>query len=452
TMPLLALTPDVLDPVLRLLPTSDALAFALVSHTAHDLALPRILAHVTLGGAFHRPAHRPSPNAQLRAFCTVLRAHPARAALVRSLQLRRDAAVAMLAETLTRASGLQRVTFWGFAQLVDACPGIVDALAGCHRLQTVILGGQVPPLDVLQRAFPRVRTLEFVEGGGACFQPTSRTPSTIDIRAWSAVDRISAGRPPVLSPTSAPVRARHLTLHDPLSNNEQQIQDTLAFIKQARPVVLSVAIDVGLPDDAFVERLPDVCIGDGRDGYKGVRYLTLILSGCRSLVAVENWMTRTALLLARLPLAALALRSATPAAFPTPRPTPVASPLSSPRLVPSASPSPSAPYDDDDVAALTLDADDRARTVHGAPRRAPPAVAALARAVAEAAPGLRWLALAPAGPDPDARGADAKAEWFAVVRGCARAKGRLGGVRTACLRAEEAARVYRKLEAFGRWD
>lgn len=305
-MPLLSLTQDVLSPVLTLLSTSDALALARVSRAAHTLALPRILAHVTLGGAFHRPAHKPSPNAELRAFCAILHAHPERIALVRTLELRRDAvrrdrtydtdadAVRLLASVLARASGLQCVTLWGFAQLVDACPAIVDALACCDRIQTVILGGDVPPLDVLQRAFPHVRTLEFVEGGGACFRHAPSTPSeprsTSIAHAWSNLDRLSAGRAPALSHAAHPLHTRRLVLADPLSPSDAAIDDTLAFIAHARPSVLSLTLAADVPDDAFVARLPEVCAGHGRDGYAGVRFLELVLSGCASLALVEEWM------------------------------------------------------------------------------------------------------------------------------------------------------------------
>lgn len=298
-MSLLSLTPDVLAPVLALISTSDALALARVSRAAHALALPRVLAHVTLGGAFHRPAHRPSPNAQLRAFC----AHPEHAPLVHSLELRRDAvrreraydidadAVRLLAGVVARASALQCVTLWGFAQLVDACPDIVEAFACCDRLQTVILGGDVPALDVLQRAFPYVRNLEFVEGGGASF-PLARhsAPAPCTANAWSNIDRFSAGRAPALSHATQTLHARHLVLQDPVPNDDAAIEDTLAFIKHARPFVLSVTVDADVSDDAFVERLRDVCVGDGRGGYEGVRFLELALSGCRSLAAVEDWM------------------------------------------------------------------------------------------------------------------------------------------------------------------
>lgn len=310
-MSLLSLTSDVLSPVLSLLSTADALALARVSHAAHDLALPRVLAHVTLGGAFHRPAYRPSPNAQLRAFCATLLAHPERAALVRSLELRRDAvrkertyetdsdAVSLLASVLVRAHGLQCVTLWGFAQLVDAFPGIVDALACCDRLQTVILGGDVPPLDVLQRAFPHARTLEFVEGGGACFRqapsvpdfetrPASTSSTGPRSSAWSSLDRLSAGRAPALSRATPPLHTRRLVLEDSIPPDDIVIEDTLAFIKHVHPFVLSVIVEADVPDDAFVERLREFCTGD--DGQTGVRFLELALSGCASLASVEDWM------------------------------------------------------------------------------------------------------------------------------------------------------------------
>ncbi|KAI0725713.1 hypothetical protein C8Q72DRAFT_888343 [Fomitopsis betulina] len=432
-MALLSLTPDVLSSVLALLSTQDALALACVSRAAHALALPRIHAHLSLGGAFHRPAHRPSPNAQLRAFCAALRAHPERAILVRELELRRDAvrkdrgyaidadAVRLLADLIARARALQCVTLWGLAQLVDACPQIVDALACCDRLQTVVLGGGVPALDVLQRAFPYVRSLEFVEGGGACFAPVRSSSLPPATNAWSNLDCFSSGRAPALSHATQTLHTRRLILMDPVPNDDAVIEHTLAFIKHARPYVLSLNVDADVPDAAFVERLRDVCFR--------VRFLELALSGCRSLASVENWMTRITPTLATLPLAGLALRSAGPAAFPTPRPTPAASPLSSPRLA---------------SAALTIDADAlalgpsrvQAETVYGAPRPAPPERAALAKTLGAAAPGLRWVALAPAGA--------AETEWFEV--GGARA----GTAR--CLGEAEAASVRRTLECFGRWD
>lgn len=181
--------------------------------------------------------------------------------------------------------------------------------------------------------------------------------------------------------------------------------------------------------------------------------------------------TRTASLLAPLPLAGLALRSATPAAFPTPRPTPAASPLSSPPLGPTTTalpaPTTNAPAStpaDADVSALVLDASeealappaggDRAQTVFGAPRRAPPALAALARTVAGALPSVRWVALAPAGPAEGAgEGGDmedgvdserAACQWFEV--------GSAEVARPRCLGREETVLVRRRLEGLGRWD
>ncbi|KAH9907671.1 uncharacterized protein B0H18DRAFT_1131511 [Fomitopsis serialis] len=291
----------------------------------------------------------------------------------------------------------------------------------------------------------------------AASAPTKSTPMPRVLRPGyvhhiNRPHRLAVPRPPLTGrPPSAPIRARQLTLLDPVRNDAAAVEQALAFIKHARPVVLSVAVDADVPDADFVERLREVCGGDGVAGYDGVRFLELVLSGCRSLARVESWMVSRpsvrplSLVLFRLcmrpcsaprlrtrihpssppspspspllppsakssprpptdarrhapprpPLAGLALLSSTRATFPTPRPTPFASPLSSPPLGPSSPASPSA------VDTLALDADAETptmETMYGAPRRAPPGVEALARAVRGALPGLRYLGLAPCGP------------------------------------------------------
>lgn len=93
--------------------------------------------------------------------------------------------------------------------------------------------------------------------------------------------------------------------------------------------------------------------------------------------------------------------------------------------------------------AAPVPADDRMRTAYGALRHPPPALSALAKTVGSAAPSIRWLALAPAGPI-ESEGANPDSEpatWF-----------EMGGTSPRSLERGEAVRVRRLLEGLGKWD
>ncbi|CCM05344.1 uncharacterized protein FIBRA_07558 [Fibroporia radiculosa] len=404
-----ALNYDVLSLVLALISVQDAKQLALVSHQAYALAMPRILADVSLGGAFHKPSSIPATR-QLTGFCAFMLADDReRLPCLQSLEIRRDAVrsrvggvwavdsrcVELLSEVLARAVHLQKITIWSFDSLVTAYPLIVDALGGCARLQTVCLGGDIAPMSTLIRAFPHVRTLQFVDGR-ASWGPrwdTCVTPATGE--AWPNLDHVESGFP--VLPLAKPVR--RVDIRNPLSAYGDHLENALDYIQATRPVVLSCVVDISVLDSEFIARLPEVACN--------LKYLELIIHGCESLATITVWMTRIAALLSPLPLLGLALYSSTPASFPSPFSSPAASPPSSPRL----SPVPDAPAIADlSFAALDSDAITPVAVTN---RSQPPTLRTIARDAASAIPSVRYVALQPAGPT--TRNAY-KPEWFVAER------------------------------------
>ncbi|KZS99946.1 uncharacterized protein LAESUDRAFT_57425 [Laetiporus sulphureus 93-53] len=290
---LLSLNHDVLSLVLAFLSPHDAAQLALTSHQAHALAMARVLAHVSLGGVFHKPARTAAH--QLTSFCRYMLADVStRLSCLRSLTIMRDTVrkrvcgvwavdvecVCMLSEMLARGKNLQKVTVWGMDALVQARPQIVDALAGCEFLHTVCLGGEIPELSILTRAFPHVRSLQFVDGGGSFGADWGMKDIELPQDGWPCLDRVDSGHP--ILPLARPVR--RVDLRNPLPADELAINNALRFIKRTQPVVLSCFVDVSVPDAAFVARIPEVA--------GNLKFLELILHGCESLAGVTSWMVR----------------------------------------------------------------------------------------------------------------------------------------------------------------
>ncbi|KAL6300638.1 hypothetical protein BKA93DRAFT_920867, partial [Sparassis latifolia] len=302
-MSLLGLNYDVLALVLRQLSPADARQLALTSQQLYELASRRALAHVTLGGAFY--SSRPAIH-QLIRFCTAILARPAHLPFLLHLEVMRDAVIA-------RASRLNEITLWGADALFVAHPSIIDALKGLPALRTVTLGGALPPLPALARAFPHLRTLHLVDGGScaprdsALATDDAHTPVTA---GWTALDSVDAAH--AVLPLACPVRA------------------ALTLLARTRPVVLSCALDVSLDSAAFAARLPAAA--------PALRFLEIELYGCESEKDARAWMTALAPALAPLALRGLALRrhATQPRSAP---PTPLCTPL------PSRAPSPAADPD-----------------------------------------------------------------------------------------------------------
>ncbi|EMD31009.1 hypothetical protein CERSUDRAFT_120216 [Gelatoporia subvermispora B] len=387
TMHLLDLNHDVLSLILSHLSPSALLAFALTSRTAHDAALPHLLAAPIIGGTFYasRARGEASGPRQLTAFCTSVLAHPARAHAVRQLTVRRDAfraphssahapapaLVALLARALARTRSLHAITLWNLAALLDAHPALSTVLASLPNLHNVRLGGEIPSADALLAAFPHATDLCILDG--ARFAGTDTVlPAFAEIDqsrtsphahaparrpAGRTLDRLSLPAPllplalPVrclelrtaLAPASAPsLSADIAALLANLRTDDAEpdlaalppaAAHALALVARTRPVVLRAAVDARLPAHAFVALLPRVA--------PQLRVLELIREASADTEtdaesAVE-WMNHTAAALAPLPLAALALRLSSPArprAFLAPRPAPPPSPP------PSHAPSP----------------------------------------------------------------------------------------------------------------
>jgi len=294
--------------------------------------------------------------------------------------------VRLLTEVFARAAHLHKVTIWGLDALVDACPGIVYALSGCAYLGSVCLGGGVPPLSVLARAFPNIRHLQFVGGAGS-FGPDWFVSSArpFSSHAWTRLDHVDSGSP-ILS-FVCPIR--RVDLRNPLVPENILLANALQYIHNAEPVVLSCVVDASLSDEEFVAQIPEVACN--------LKYLELVMHGCDSLASVTAWMMRVGPLLSDLPLLGLSLSSSTPTSFPSPFSSPAASPPSSPR--PS-----------------TVDLPDlgsAADTVL-APRAEPPSMDSVARHIASAVHSLRYIALQPYGTTHNDKGHADQREWFEI--------------------------------------
>ncbi|OBZ77903.1 hypothetical protein A0H81_02138 [Grifola frondosa] len=307
-MTLLSLNYDVLSLILALISAHDASQLALTCRHAYSIALPRFLSDVTLGGVFHKS--RSSAAKQLTDFCAFMLAanEHRRLQCLQRIQIMRDAVrcrvdgrwtvdascVAMLSDVLGRASHLHTLTLWGPDALFAAHPPLADALARLPLLHSVVLGGDIPPLPTLVRAFPHVRSLQFVDGGGSC-GPDWDLPSLDSVSSWPSLDRVDTGHP-ILS-LVCPVR--RVDLRNPLFPDEFVLANALEFVAHTRPVVLSCAVDGALTDAEFCAPLAGVA--------SGLRFLELVLDRCDSMPDVVSWMTRVAHALAPLPLLGLSL-------------------------------------------------------------------------------------------------------------------------------------------------
>ncbi|PCH45146.1 hypothetical protein WOLCODRAFT_165634 [Wolfiporia cocos MD-104 SS10] len=437
----LALNYDVLALVLALLSPHDAAQLALVSQHAYAIAMPRVYSEASLGGAFHKP---PGAAArQLNAFCTAMLADARRPVYLARLTLMRDAfrqagsawiidasSVALLSQVLAQAKHLHTITVWGLAALIDAYPPILNVLSKCAHLRTVCLGGAVPSLSVLSSAFPHVRHLQLVDGGGAHGPDWDHAPPS---GRWRNLDHVDSGR--ALLPLACSVR--RVTLRDPLRADPVLLENTLEYIRNTRPAVLSCTVDASITDDEFVARLAGAA--------SSVKHLELVLHGCSSLARVMAWMARVGPMLAELPLVGLALYSSTHAEHPTPQATPAPSRPSSP-----------SPFSDDISSPRSGSAVQRAprALVRAAsalittptPSTTPPELPALAETLLNSLPAVPYLALQPYGPHGDAgKRGTYEPIWFA--RGYSRA-----GCRPVPLSVEEGVCVGRRLQGLDMYD
>ncbi|KAI0360805.1 hypothetical protein OH77DRAFT_724169 [Trametes cingulata] len=323
---LLSLNYDVLSHILPLLSPQDASQLCLASRAAYALALPRILADVTLGGLYHKPGG--SALAQLTAFCNFVLApaaawHGAPSARLDALQnlhvmrdavrVRRDGgwavdpqAVALLSDVVGRARNLQKLTLWGSDALFAAYPDFGASTStktdeSSTSIRTLVLGGDVPPLPMLARAFPHVRALEFVAAGGSCAPdwaifaaaadaPTCSSQSQSDsqsntLGAWQAnLDSVDAGFP--ILPLACPVR--RVELRNALVGDTYMLFCAREFLRRVRPVVLSASVSTELSEEEVGAVL------DAEVVAPGLRYLELVGDRCAGVKEAEEWSTRVA--------------------------------------------------------------------------------------------------------------------------------------------------------------
>lgn len=298
---LLSLNYDVLSLILAHLPPTDASHLALASRDAYSLAMPRFLSSITLGGFFHKPASF-QPTHQLAQFASFMLALPTRPIALHRLEIMRDAvrardpaqgnawttskrAVALLADVLAHCTHLQELTLWGAAALFAAYPPIVDVLATLPALSTITLGGELPALAVLARAFPQARKLKLIEGGGTC-GPDWDLPLPADTQ-FAHLDAIDAGSS--ILPLAQHVR--RVALRNALSADSEAgvcaLGNALAFVKQTQPVVLSCVLDRSVDAETFAQKLVEV----GGD----VKYLRVTLDREDVLEEVVEWMVSASL-------------------------------------------------------------------------------------------------------------------------------------------------------------
>lgn len=429
TINLLDLNHDILSLVLLLITPHDASQLAITSRRAYAVAMPRVIAHVSLGGAFHKPASSPA-NLQLRRFCSWMLEDPKQRLLhLHSLDIRRDAvrvrvdgiwtvdkqSVRLLTQVIADAVHLHAATIWGLSALVTAYPPIVRALASCKQLNRVTLGGDVPPLSTLAQAFPTVRFLHFVGGadvsGPDSFAKDNATPD----HAWPRLDHVDSGHPILDFACSI----RRVDLRSPLTPDAETLENALEYIRRTEPIVLSCVVDVSVADEEFVARIPEVACS--------VRYLDIALHGCESLASVTAWMMRVGPLLATLPLIGLSLSSSTPTSFPSPFSSPAASPPSSPRPVFAELP---------DVDSLTP------VVVPIVARAEPPTTGKVATRVATSISSLAYVGINTSGPIDLAEGGS-PTEWFVATS---------QGGRSHKFPVNECQRVERLLQGLNRYD
>lgn len=289
-MSLLSLNYDVLALILALVSPRDASQLACTCHRAYEVAMPRFLSDVTLGGVFHKSDT--SAALQLSKFCKFMLAGvPERLFSLQRLEVRRDAVrrrvcgswivdascVALLTEVMSKAIYLQKITVWGFDALFTAHPPIVDALASLPFLRSVCLGGDIPSIPTLARAFPNISSLQLVDGGGSCGPDWDMQSTT---SSWPSLDHVDTGHP--ILPLACPVR--RVDLRNPLYPDEFVLSNALQFIQCTQPAVLSLVVDASLIDADFCSRLKDV--------NPDLRFLSIVLHGSASVSAVTSWMVR----------------------------------------------------------------------------------------------------------------------------------------------------------------
>ncbi|RPD65386.1 hypothetical protein L226DRAFT_455888 [Lentinus tigrinus ALCF2SS1-7] len=297
---LLSLNYDVLSNILTLISTRDAAQLALASRAAYVLAFPRFISDVSLGGIFYKPGD--SAVSQLKSFCNFVLApaprwHGAPSARLnglRSLEVMRDAvrvrkdgvrvvdssAVALLSSVLEKAHDLQQLTLWGSDALFAAFPDF--GLGSSPSIHTLVLGGDIAPLPALARAFPHIRNLEFVAGGGSCvpewaFDAPDSKPEALG--PWRKnLERLDAGFP--IIPLSVPVR--RVDLRNPIVADEDSIWCAHTFLAQTRPVVLSAAVSVPSSPEHLGALLHATA--------PGIKFLELTGDRCEGLREAFDWM------------------------------------------------------------------------------------------------------------------------------------------------------------------
>ncbi|EIW55865.1 uncharacterized protein TRAVEDRAFT_39007 [Trametes versicolor FP-101664 SS1] len=422
---LLSLNYDVLSQVLQLLSPTDAAQLALASRAAYVLAFPRIVSDVTLGGLYHKPGG--SALSQLTNFCNLLLAPApawhgvpsARLDALQGLSVMRDAvrvrkagvwtvdpsAAALLSSVIARASNLQRLTIWGSDALFAAYPDF--CINSSSSIRTLILGGDVPGLPILARAFPHVRAVEFIAGSGSCAPDwalftDNDAGDAHAVSPWhQKLDRVETGFP--ILPLACPVR--QVALRNPLVSDTYELFCAREFLRRTRPVVLSASASAHLTEEEMCAVL------DGEVVAPGLRFLELVGDRCDGVKDGSEWMTHVANTLSTLqvPLLGVAL-SVTPA-IPS---MPVFS-----SLKPSYEPAP-------------------APTV----AEEPADLAALARTVAEHAPSLQFIALDISGAPGAAKDAQA---WFRAYSAGSERK-------VVKVEETEGRATMRKMLTMNRWD
>ncbi|KAI0659065.1 hypothetical protein C8Q70DRAFT_1045314 [Cubamyces menziesii] len=424
---LLTLNYDVLSQILALISPHDAAQLALASRAAYALALPRIVSDVTLGGLYHKPGG--SALSQLTAFSNfVLSPAPewlgapyARLDALQSLHVMRDAvrvrkngvwtvdtnAVSLLSAVISRARNLQKLTLWGSDALFAAFPDF--GLNSSPSIHTLVLGGDVPPLPVLAHAFPNVRTLEFIAGGGSCAPDwalftANDTGDAAALGAWQKkLDRVDAGFP--ILPLACPVR--RVDLRNPLVSDTYMLFCAREFLRRTRPVVLSASVSSELTEEELCAVL------DGEVVAPGLRFLELVGDRCKGVKEGSEWMTHVANTLTTLQIPILGISLSITPSIPL-------------MIVPSAL---KASHEIIRTPTTTSE---------------PVDLVALARTIVEHAPSLRFVAL-DLSSAPGGSASKSKQAWFRVYD--------VGKQRKVEQVSESEGReIQRKMRSFNRWD
>ncbi|TBU55112.1 hypothetical protein BD310DRAFT_714265 [Dichomitus squalens] len=423
TPTLLTLNYDVLSDILGRISPRDAAQLALTCRHAYTLAFPRFLSNVSLGGLYHKTSS--SAVSQLKGFCNfVLAPAPswhgppsARLDALRSLEVMRDAvrvrkdsvwttdasAVAPLSSVLGRAQNLQKLTLWGSEALFNAYPDF--GLGSSASIHTLVLGGDVAPLPALARAFPTVRQLIFV-GGGVCIPEWAFESQPVDtdaLGAWrGSVERVDTGFP--ILPLAVP--ARRVDIRNPIVSDVDAVQCAREFLGRTRPVVLSTVMSAYAPAEEVGTVLGLAA--------SSLRYLDLVGDRCESVKDGTEWVqTRVANALSLLPdFSLLGVSISVTPAF-----------------------------------VSVLDTWKAPLTAPEPPRPDPPTTVdfdALARAIAESAPSLRFVAIDLSA----AKGSsDGQRAWFRVL------EARSGPSRRVVRVGEEEGRaIAERMRGFDRYD